>query len=164
MSRCVHDGVLKRFSREVKGYDCRHAPCEHKVRGDHGINGGKWIFAISTGSFAVSILISTSFYPETVPLAHRRSGWPVVKDSITGVLEFHHADPQGGECEFVNGRRCCSETGGFLVCDDFTSVLGERFDPQSEEFWAKLASFLPLQSANAGNQNPSSTAEESAKP
>lgn len=159
------DGVraLKRFSERVPGYDCRHAPSQHKTKGDHGISGGAWIFAVSAGSVAVAIRICTSFFPETVPVAHRHSGWPVVKNSITGMLGFHHADPQGEECEFVDGGRCRTETGGFLVCDEFASVLAEMFDPQPEQFWTKLASFLPARSANAGKPNPSSSPEESAQ-
>ena len=150
----VDGGALRRFAFERKGYDCRHGEWQHPQKGHHGINGGSWIFAVSSGDRAVSIHICTSFFPETVPLGHRNSGWPAVKSIITGVLNIHCADPNGEECDFVDGGRCQSGGESFLVCDEFASVLGETFDPQPEAFWLKLAERL--------TPHASETTEESA--
>lgn len=136
---------MLRFTHAEKGFDCRHAPCQHKKKGDHGINGGYWLFALvrADGNNAVSLKVMTSFYPATVPLAHRASGWPVVRDRITGSVVFHRGVLMGGEpCDFTPSSRCETELGGYLVCDEFAPLLGETFEPQSEAFWAKLQELL----------------------
>jgi hypothetical protein len=135
--------IMKRFSQEQKGYDCLHAPCLHEPKGNHGIHGGAWFFAVASGDKAVSLKVLTSFYPETVPPAHRICGWPRVKDRITGVLVFHRAVDHGGEqCDFLAPRRCETDIGGYLVCDEFAPLLAETLEPQSEAFWTKLETSL----------------------
>jgi hypothetical protein len=135
--------MTRRFTHEKKGYDCKHVPCQHNPPGDHGISGGRWIFALASQNHAVSLTICTSFYPETVPRTGWLSGWPEVKTHVTGIVIFHRAvDAGGDECDFLAPRRCETEIGGYLICDQFAPLLADTFEPQSEAFWAKLESLL----------------------
>ena len=135
--------TITRHAFEEQGYDCRHAPCKHNPQGNHGINGGRWIFGVSSGDKAVSLTVLTSFYPDTVPEAHRICGWPRKQDDITGELVFHRAIPTGERrCEFLAGRPCETESGGFTICDEFAPLLADTFEPQPEAVWKKLESLL----------------------
>ena len=135
--------ALKRFSRELKCYDCRHKPCQHDPPGDHGISGGRWIFAVSTGQAAVVLVVLTSFYPDTVPKGGWIPGWPSRRDIVTGCLELHLPVQSGNDCEYMESGHCTVEHLGYGICDQFGPLLSDTLEPQSEEFWAKLGEFLP---------------------
>jgi hypothetical protein len=136
------DGHPNRLTFKREGYDCHHAPCRHTPKGEHGISGGAWHFIAKDGPVAVALEVLTSFYPETVPPAHRDSGWPARKDSITGSVTWHRATPTardaaGQQCEFVPGGRCYDMGSGFLAADEFAPLMAETFE-QPEPFWKRL--------------------------
>lgn len=65
---------MKRTAWKTLGYDCRNAPCKHEPKGDHGISGGRWNYAVTTdeGDLALLLEIHADEYPETVP---QRKAW-----------------------------------------------------------------------------------------
>lgn len=142
-SHIIPINMTTRFTHVAPGFDCKHAPCQHEKKASHGISGGFWTFALALENKAVSLHLCTSFYPETVPPEHRVSGWPKVKDRVTGVLYFHRAVEAGGqECQFLPGGHCKNEIGGHLICDQFAPLLADTPEPQPEAFWRKMEELL----------------------
>jgi hypothetical protein len=128
------------FKRE--GYDCVHAPCKHTPKGNHGIDGGERRYIVKDGPVAVALQVLTSFFPETVPPAHRDCGWPARRDRLWGCVDFHRATPtardsQGQECPFVPGGRCYAIDHGYTIADQFAPLMVAAFE-QPEPFWRRL--------------------------
>lgn len=140
---------MKRIARKRPGFDCKHAPCQHEKKGDHGIDGGSWFFSVTNdaGDLAVSLEVLTQDYPETVPRHVRASAL----ERPLGELEtlfFHCAfqvfdwiGEEGRKCDLLVGGKCwgdCTSTRRmFLTHGDPT-----RFEPQPEGLWLALESAL----------------------
>lgn len=120
-----------RTSHREPGYDCRVA-CEHEPKGEHGISGGDWWYAVSEGDRAVTLHVLGNEYPASV----ERPLPPILAGGLA-TLSWHEPDPDGRECQFI-GQKCKS---------DSSSIEGQRFwkehacaaqFEQPESFWLAL--------------------------
>ncbi len=99
---------MKRISHRRSGYDCLHAPCQHTPKGDHGISGGAYHWAVVDGDVALSAMVHTQEFPETVPKAKRDEMARREAEDIrrglgpTGSIGYHSAFPPTRE-DVLNG-------------------------------------------------------------
>lgn len=134
---------LSRIILTSPGHDCLYAPCQHTPKGDHGIDGGKLMFALTDFKHAVTLELIGTDYPPTVTLellpAHRREVLPAN-------LSFHYAVKQGRlqarskGCILIPGPGCYSTGGSGLEADRFwrsyaAPGLGINQPPS---FWSAL--------------------------
>jgi len=132
---------MKRTSGVLPGFDCgtHGSRCKHEKKGDHGISGGTWWYAVSDGAHAVSLSVLAANYPDTV----RRPLPECLQRPKAEVLSFHRADPHGAECEYVDGGRCIGDA-TYLGASEFWEAHGNPAqNEQSEEFWIALECRLP---------------------
>lgn len=140
---------MRRQTVVVPGYDCIRTPCGKRgcgthVGANHGIHNEEWIFAVCDGDAALTIVVGSGKYPETVPGAIHGRDKPTATD-----LALHTAFPVLGEeirepgdghaCEFVEGGRCWD--GGrssFSWAEEFFKTYGAATQEQPESFWVAL--------------------------
>lgn len=126
---------MKRTSSVEPGYNCGPGgrDCQHEQKGDHGISGGTWWYAVSQGPHAVSLSMLAREYPESV-----KDVPPVLLRRSLGTLSYHRADPDGSACDLVEGGRCELGT-SFLGAQAFWDTYGDWTQPeQPEGFWLAL--------------------------
>jgi hypothetical protein len=127
----------KRSSGSSPGYDCR-TECKHEPKGEHGISGGTWWYAVTDGDHAVSLELLGTDFPETVT----RPLIGVLERPIPAGLVSHRADPGGEPCEFVSGGRCKSDV-TYLGAHNLWEEHGDPAQrEQSEAFWLALEAEL----------------------
>jgi hypothetical protein len=147
MSTFERHPVLKR-----PGYDCwkdnANCPsCSVGRRGDHGRSGGLYWFTVSTDvdgrRVALVLEVLGIHYPPTVELPENLS---FLRKPRGAVLAIHRETVLGGQvCEFLNGRGCDSEIGGYLRASEIYEQFGNMttdssvdLSEQSEAFWTAL--------------------------
>jgi hypothetical protein len=144
--------TLQRISSKTPGYDCIRNPCGKYGCGtnpgsSHGVHNEEWLYVVKDGDVAMSLLVGSRVYPETVPQREewRREGprgndltlhvgFPVDRDEIAGTGT--------DKCEFVSGGTCYP--GGrwstAIGADRFVKrffVVDAGFE-QPETFWRAL--------------------------
>ncbi len=154
---------MKRLSWKRPGYDCMHAPCQHEKKGDHGISGGLYTWAVVTdeGDIGVDLCISAQEWPETIPVEkrvemylHERRRFR--EGRLTGSIGIHStfATDRDGLRPEAKGRLdcklvtpCCAVDSSYLAADGFAKVLQTGADgfpifEQGEPFWQALEAWL----------------------
>lgn len=152
---------MKRITRAVRGYDCRKV-CEHEHKGDHGISGGHYVWALvnAEGDIAISLNIHVTNFPESVePWAVTRAEQRMRDDLASGsgplgVLCYHTAFPtsaeqvlteHAGPCDFLSGKLCFDAGSSGLATREFPYTLDKRrliALTQGEEFWTAMEARL----------------------
>ncbi len=130
---------MKRTSSVEPGYNCGPGgrDCQHEPKGDHGIDGGTWWYAVSQGAHAVSLSMLARDYPggleDATPQVRR-----VLLGRSLGTMAFHRADPDGATCDLVEGGRCQVDT-TMLGATAFWDTYGDWTQAeQPEAFWLAL--------------------------
>ena len=126
---------MKRTSSVEPGYNCGPGgrDCQHEKKGDHGISGGTWWYAVSTGPHAASLSMLARDYPESVKPVP-----PMLLERSLGSLGFHKADPHGCACALVEGGRCEVDM-TWLGATEFWDTYGDWTQAeQPEAFWLAL--------------------------
>lgn len=121
------------------GYDCRKE-CSHEPKGEHGICSDVWFYVVSEGPHAVSLEIFSADYPPTV---ERATLTGFLQRPFSGGLFFHHADPSGNRCEFVEGGLCKSDCSYRCAQDLWEAHGNPNQREQGEAFWLALEARLP---------------------
>lgn len=134
---------MRRFSRKTPGHDCIRNPCGRRGCGtrpgaSHGVSSEQWHYAVSAGSVALSLRVSSNVYPASVP---RDSLEPRVPEGV--YLCIHHAFPvseeqllgQPEECEYLDGGVCYGDEGSSIQAHDFFEQHGGPQFSQPESFW-----------------------------
>lgn len=143
---------LVRHSHTIAGYDCLYAPCQHKVRGEHGICGERVQHAITSElpdgrRLALEVMISTDVMPDTVPIHVERQ-----PPRMRGVV-LHVQSTRGAR--FDAGVTQCSWFGPGVACEVVydSALRADVLEPflggsntlakqPPEEFWSRLAGLL----------------------
>lgn len=134
--------VLKR-----PGFDCwkdnANCPaCSAGRVGDHGRSGGTYWFGVITTweGMSVSLVLDVLgiHYPPTVEV-------PAFLRKPRGASLVIHREVGGDACEFLKGKRCEAEMGGYTKASEIYERYGNNTtDPsvdlseQSEAFWHAL--------------------------
>lgn len=134
---------MRREHWVTPGYDCR-TECKHQVKGEHGICGDQWVYAVTDGKRAVSISVITPRFPESVDLAlHPPDVRAVLERYFATALTLHEADPDGMPCKLVDGGLCSVGWATYFGAQRFWKAWGDERQPeQSEAFWRALESEL----------------------
>lgn len=130
---------MERRTESKPGYDCRRE-CKHEPKREHGIHCDEWWFAVVDGGHALSLTVFSGIYPESVDSS---TLYRSTRECAGSAMAWHHADPSGDECEYVEGGRC---TGGvtFVHAADFWEAWGHPSAglEQPETFWSALEAKL----------------------
>lgn len=125
-----------------KGYDCLNAPCQHEVKGDHGIHCDEWIYVVldRAKNCALTLTVFTDKFPETVRTL------PDVLNKIWGAdLTLHvppyllgRLEPEMKDCAWVSGG-CVCDWSSSLAADGFWTRHGaDARMEQGSAFWQQL--------------------------
>lgn len=135
---------MRRVSRTRPGYSCGPAgrDCQHEHKGDHGINGGTWYYAVVSddGLRAVSLSVLAADYP---PEVDRSRFSERMKHPMGEAICFHEAKADGRDCDVLPGGKCdgdCSWLQAGELWDGHH--VGEQFE-QPDSFWCALEARLP---------------------
>lgn len=131
--------TVERRTYRKPGHDCRRE-CRHEPKGEHGIHSDEWWFAVVDGGLAVSLTVFSGLYPESVD----RSTLPAcVSECSASTFATHRADPNGKECDYVEGGLCTGAL-SFLRAERFWKRHGvpEAGLEQPESFWSALETEL----------------------
>lgn len=154
--------AMKRWSRDIPGYDCLYRPCEKTPPctpgNSHGIHCEEWCYGVvaEDAQTALTLLVYSGIYPDSIPHAHWRDGRPVPEKPVGAGFFFHQAFPSQEEeirtgdlgtddCELVKPR-CYRRSFSILYADEFWQryhvFLGPRRGPlapeQGERLWKAL--------------------------
>jgi hypothetical protein len=131
---------MKRESGTRGGYNCGPGgrDCQHDPKGDHGIDGGVWWYVVSNGPRAVSLMVLATNFPESVD----RAISALLKGPLATQLLHHIADPEGRECQYVEGGLCSCD-GSYMAGSMLWKEYGDPTKPeQPEAFWLALEAEL----------------------
>ena len=142
--------AVKRFSRKLPGHDCIRNPCGRGGCGthpgsNHGIASETWIYAVSDGTVALSLRISSGVYPASVPT---QLGCYQAPAGIS--MDEHHAFPiskeqllaEPEECEYLDGGACYGGLGSGLAAEAFCQKHVVATFEQPPSFWERLTEEL----------------------
>ena len=153
-----------RNTQVTPGFDCMFAPCQHLIKGDHGIRGDQITHAVMSETHqgqrvSLVIGISTDQMPKTVPASWLagRSSPPRGRGLTLHTQVPAHAGPDvGNSCEFLGApdARCEVPYDTTLGAEAFVKLLGDwtehseaayqaAKDPP-EKFWGALEDHLSL--------------------
>lgn len=144
---------MKRIEWHTPGFDCR-ADCQHTPKGDHGISGGRHVFAVQTdeGDVAVVLDLFGAEFPDTVPADVRARMMEDRAIDPMPSISYHAAFPTEREDVGKRGERDCRVlkpgAGCFVVAQYsdvgrwFRAVGGVSGRVQSEEVWLALEAML----------------------
>lgn len=133
--------MVKRIAFKTPGYDCLHAPCQHEKKGEHGISGGSYLWAVKTRDMALELSLSAHEYPSTVPAEKvepmlRFAAERVREGRITGSLSVHATFPTDPEmlltdsarrgtenCKLLAPRHCFIIWDSYVAADEAVPLL-----------------------------------------
>ncbi len=137
------------------GYNCATLPCQHKVKGEHGVASDQWWYSVrnESGTVALVLRVISGKYPPTVTWIHDRT-------PVAAYLHLHEhralpyakiddesTDSDGSHvretCEFLAQGPCASREiiSSASVSDAFDSLVVNDIE-QSEAFWLALENML----------------------
>lgn len=142
---------MRRHSAIMPGYDCR-TECKHEKKGEHGIHGDEWHYAVIVDLIALSLTVYTDIFPPTV--ARWNADLPIEERRHGADLTFHVGFPTNREemrdynptvwgkaCLHVG--RCDDSSTTALGADKFFRDHGDpRQFEQAEGFWKALEAHL----------------------
>lgn len=132
----------RRISDSEPGFNCGPGgrDCQHGVKGNHGISGGRWRYAVVEGEQrAVSLSVLAVDYP---PEVDRSRFSERMRHPMGEAMCFHEADANGKPCDLLPGGKCAGDC-GYLQAGEFWNEhhVGEQFE-QPESFWLALEALL----------------------
>lgn len=147
-------GGFQRYASVQPGFDCLYSPCLHcppqSRPGEHGIGCETHFLFVTFGDrlhspLALSLLVTTSLFPETVPDHVLESMPPFMRWGDVVTSDVHVRAPPGSDgypCEMLGGP--CHLSGDHVMrlferkelCEIYPVVLDEL--EQSEEVWRRL--------------------------
>ncbi len=133
--------MMRRVTSTSPGYNSGPGgkDCQHEPKGNHGISGGTWRYAVVEETRAVSLSVLAVDYPPNVD----RSRLPVFMRRPQGEAICWHEASGDKPCDLLPGGKCngeCSYLAGGEFWDEHH--VGEQFE-QPESFWIALESRLP---------------------
>lgn len=144
------------------GYDCIRNPCGKNGCGknpgaSHGIHCDEWVYVVRGDGCALSLLVFSGVWPETVPAtALGRMAFPRGAD-----ISLHCPFPPGWdedeksrECEWVRGGRCWLHESSSMLGMDFVEnfFIKEHGKDQQEPFWRAMENRFAEWVAPAGGR------------
>lgn len=137
---------MNRSFKEITGYDCPRG--DHpRCNGDsHGIASTEWCFVVNTNRAALSLLMFTPYYPDTVTIdrSQRRfhcrnlavcTSWPTNDASIAAATEAENC-PYLGKCHAGDSWGLLGDE---FMSKHFVEAAGQE---QPETFWRAMEDFL----------------------
>lgn len=138
---------LRRITNTRPGYDCIAKPCGDRGCGtnpgaSHGRHGDEWIYTVTDGQTALSLVIFTNrLGGEQMPC--RSDSHPMAAN-----LDLHTPYPRTeeqiregekpNECEFIDCGRCFMNGGSILAARDLYQPHRVDSVEQTEAFWLAL--------------------------
>lgn len=136
--------MVKRVSDREPGFNCGPGgrDCQHGVKGDHGISGGRWRYGVVSedGLHGVSLSVLAVDYP---PEVDRTRFTERMRHPMGEAVCFHHAAEDGKPCDLLPGGKCAGDC-SYLQAGEFWDAhhVGEQFE-QPDSFWIALEARLP---------------------
>lgn len=140
---------LRRIVETRLGYDCIATPCGKNGCGthpgsSHGRHGDEWVYVVTDGDFALSLVVFTDNL-NGGKLPGRRTAYPIGAD-ISGHASRPSGEDQireaslGQECTYLDGGRCWTCWSSGLAASEFVKEHGFDADDreQNEGFWRAL--------------------------
>jgi hypothetical protein len=144
---------MKRWRRDIPGYDCLYRPCEKTPPctpgNSHGIHCEEWSYGViaADGQTALTLLVYSGIYPRSIPRAHWRNGPPVPEKPVGAGFFFHQAFPSqeeeirtgdlgANDCELVKFH-CYRRAFSILYADEFWQRYAAFINDPSP-FWKAL--------------------------
>jgi hypothetical protein len=134
---------IRRVSSKRPGYDCGPdgSRCKHEKKGDHGIGGDEWLYAVTDGERAVSLLVLSGDYPPSVDRSLFTERMLKPWGAHLSVHESCGPD-QGVACDLLPCGRCTVDVSYLQAADLWDAHhVGEQFE-QPESFWLALEARL----------------------
>lgn len=140
---------LRRIVETRPGYDCIASPCGKNGCGtipgaSHGRHGDEWVYTLTDGEFAVSLVVFTGRL-NGVRLPGGIDHYPVGANLSGHAARPAHEDQireasAGQECTYLDGGRCFDCWSSVLAATEFVKdhgVSAEQRD-QTDRFWCAL--------------------------
>lgn len=143
-----HVRPLRRITETRAGYDCIANPCGKRGCGtqpgaSHGRHGDEWVYVVTDGDFALSLVVFTNNLNGGKLPGARGVSYPIGAD-VSGHTNRPAREEQirdgeaGEECPYVDGRCFSCWTSG-LAASDFIKEHGMSDErEQNEGFWRAL--------------------------
>jgi hypothetical protein len=145
--------MMKREALLRAGWDCARFPCGKdgcgtRPHSSHGMRSAEWIFSVADAEIALTLVVDSGVYPESVPLEEVARAVRGIEYPFGTAMGVHlgfpttiaqlMSDPE--ECPLLPGCKCFPGGTSVLAGREFVEkhLIPAAQLEQPEEFWTAL--------------------------